>query len=402
MTDFPDFRSRTFLLDHIDKAMGFYHPVALDPSGGFYNVFSNDGAVLDARTRSLVSSCRFLFIHANAYRLFGRTENRDAARHGLQFLLEQHRIPQTLGYRWQFDFEQGKRSKEDSRNITYGFSFVVLAFASALKAGLPEAAGWLDEVVEVMEHRIYEPEAGLYADEASADWAITRAYRGQNANMHACEAMLAAYEATGKTWYLDRADDIAHAISVRQASLAPLDQVWEHFKPDWSLDADYNFNDNADGYRPWGYLAGHQTEWSKLLLMLDRHRPTDWHVERARSLFDRTLAAVWDEEHGGMLYSYGHDGRIYDDSKQQWVHAETIAAAAHLAAKTGDQCYWNWYDRLWRFIWQNFADHTHGGWYRALKADNTLATAERGIPEPDYHNMGACAEILTLIDDIRP
>jgi len=398
MTDLPDFRSRAFLLDQIEEAMRFYHPAACDPAGGFFHVLSNEGAVLDARTRSLVSSCRFVFIHANAYLLFGRSEYREAARHGLAFLLEHHRVPLTRGYRWQFDFERGERSGEDRRNITYGLSFVVLAFAMALKAGLPEAAAWLDEMVETMERRLYEPAAGLYADEASADWSQVRPYRGQNANMHACEAMLAAYEATGRTFYLDRADSIAHAVAVRQAGLSPLGQVWEHFKADWSLDPDYNRDDHCDGYRPWGYLAGHQTEWAKLLLMLDRHRPSAWHAGRACELFDAALSLVWDEERGGMLYSYGHDRAIYDRSKQQWVHAETLAAAAHLAAATGDVRYWDWYDRLWAFVWRHFVDHGRGGWFRALNTDNSLASHERGIPEPDYHNMGACAEILAVLD----
>jgi mannose/cellobiose epimerase-like protein (N-acyl-D-glucosamine 2-epimerase family) len=35
--------------------------------------------------------------------------------------------------------------------------------------------------------------------------------------MHACEAMLAAFEATGEARYLHRAETLAHNITVRQA-----------------------------------------------------------------------------------------------------------------------------------------------------------------------------------------
>lgn len=378
--------------------MAFYHPCGLDPAGGFYHVFSNDGTVIDRQTRSLVSSCRVLFIHATAYLLFGKAEHRDAARHALDFLTQHHRDPLTRGYRWQFAFTPEGRTAEDARNVTYGFSFAVLAFATALRIGLSEAAGWLEEVVATMERRLYDPAHGLYADEAAADWSRVGCYRGQNANMHACEAMLAAFEATGKTWYLDRADSIAHAVSVRLAALAPLGQVWEHYQTDWSLAPDHNRDDHSDGYRPWGYLSGHQTEWAKLLLMLDRVRPAAWHTDRARSLFDRAMELAWDAKRGGILYSYGHDGAVYDSSKQQWTHAETLAAAAHLAVRIGDAQYWDWYDRIWAFVWTHLVDHTHGGWFRALDADNRLVTAERGIPETDYHNIGACAEILRCLD----
>jgi hypothetical protein len=57
----PDFRNRNFLLDHVRQTMAFYHPRAIDPRGGFYHFFKDDGKVYDAVTRHLVSSTRFIF-----------------------------------------------------------------------------------------------------------------------------------------------------------------------------------------------------------------------------------------------------------------------------------------------------------------------------------------------------
>ena len=59
-----------------------------------------------------------------------------------------------------------------------------------------------------MERRFWLPDHGLYADEATPDWQL-QPYRGQNANMHATEACLAAYEATGERRFLDRAELVA-------------------------------------------------------------------------------------------------------------------------------------------------------------------------------------------------
>ena len=84
-------------------------------------------------------------------------------------------------------------------------------------------------------------------------------------------------------------------------------------------------------FRPWGFQPGHQTEWAKLLLILDRHRPEAWHLKRARELFDRALELSWDDEHGGMVYGFDPDGRFYDEDKYFWVQAESLAAAALLA-----------------------------------------------------------------------
>ncbi len=79
----PDFRSPAFLRAHIAETMAFYHPRAIDPAGGFFHYFRDDGSVYDARHRHLVSSTRFVFNYAMAYREFGNAEYLQAVHHGL-------------------------------------------------------------------------------------------------------------------------------------------------------------------------------------------------------------------------------------------------------------------------------------------------------------------------------
>ena len=54
----PDFHRRQALLDHVRHTLSFYHPRAIDPSGGFYQFLKDDGTVFDKHTRHLVSSTR--------------------------------------------------------------------------------------------------------------------------------------------------------------------------------------------------------------------------------------------------------------------------------------------------------------------------------------------------------
>jgi len=56
----PDFRSPAMLTAHIADTMKFYHPHCIDPSGGFYQFFMDDGAIYDRTTRHLVSSTYYL------------------------------------------------------------------------------------------------------------------------------------------------------------------------------------------------------------------------------------------------------------------------------------------------------------------------------------------------------
>jgi mannose/cellobiose epimerase-like protein (N-acyl-D-glucosamine 2-epimerase family) len=384
------YRSPEFLSAGIRSIVGFYYPVSVDHEhGGFINQLLDDGTIFDRETKHLVGTCRFIYNFATAGKLFGDDTLIEAARHGLRFLQRAHR--QADGsYAWVLRLTE----LADATRHTYGHAFVLLAAAAARKAGIQSAAALLDETWELLERHFFEPAAGLYIDEiAPGDWSAVSPYRGQNANMHMCEAMIAAFEATGEARYLDRADGIARRICLDLASPEPL--IWEHYRTNWSPDFEFNRDNPKDLFKPYGYLPGHFTEWAKLLLILDRHRPADWRLPRARMLFDTALARSWDGANGGMAYSFSPDGKILDTDRYYWVIAESFAAAALLASRTGEESYWTWYDSLWAYADAHFVDHRYGGWYRVLDASGRKYSNEKSpAAKTDYHPLGACYEVL--------
>ncbi|MDQ2696272.1 MAG: AGE family epimerase/isomerase [Pseudomonadota bacterium] len=392
--DNPDFRDPAFLLRHIETIMAFYHPRCIDrDSGGFFQHFRDDGSIYDAATRHLVSSTRFVFNYAMAARCFGRNDYQDVVRHGLAFLRDRHRNPVTGGYAWILRGDQVL----DATNHCYGLAFVVLAYATAVKAGIDAACAWLEEAYELMERHFWSAADGLYRDEISPDWRTASPYRGQNANMHSCEALLAAFEATGEAKYLDRAHTLARRICVDQAAKAD-GLIWEHYDQHWEVDWDYNRDNPKHLFRPWGFQPGHQTEWAKLLLILERHRPEDWLLPKARELFDRALDKAWDHDYGGICYGFAPDGGICDGDKYFWVQAESFAAAALLAQRSGEARYWDWYDRIWDYSWTHMIDHQYGAWYRILDRQNRKYDDKKSpAGKTDYHTMGACYEVLNVV-----
>ncbi len=388
----PDFRDPDVLRQHIADILAFYRPHVIDPAGGCFHYFRDDGSVYERDHRHLVSSTRFVFNFAMAAREFDSDEYRALARHALRYLRSHHRDAATGGYAWTIRAGQpGDRS-----NHAYGVGFVLLACASALKAGIEEARPYLEETWSLLESRFWDADAGLYRDEASADWVFSD-YRGQNANMHLCEAMIAAWEATGERRYLDRALLLADHMTRRQAARAG-GLVWEHYDRDWNVDWDYHRDNPRHLFKPWGFQPGHQAEWAKLLLLLDRHVDADWLLPTARHLFDTALDRAWDAEHGGIVYGFDPDGVVCDDDKYFWVQAESLAAAALLHARTGDAAYAGWYDRIWAYAWQHFVDHEHGAWYRILDRRNQRYSDEKSpAGKTDYHTMGACYEVLNVL-----
>jgi mannose/cellobiose epimerase-like protein (N-acyl-D-glucosamine 2-epimerase family) len=308
------YRDREFLLAHIQHTLAFYAPNVLDPSGGFFHFLRDDGSIYDRTTRHLVSSCRYVFNYAMAHRQFGDAQHLEYARHGLKFLRDAHWDAHNEGYDWELEWRDGHKRTLDGTRHCYGLAFVLLAYAHAYMAGIEEAKPMIAATFDLMEHRFWDAAAGLYADEATPDWHVST-YRGQNANMHTTEALLAAYEATGHLVYLDRAERVATNMTIRQAKLSQ-SLVWEHYHADWSVDWHYNEEDSSNIFRPWGFQPGHQTEWAKLLLILERHRPLPWLLPRAIELFDAAMTYAWDNDHGGLYYGFGpDDNRKYSDEK---------------------------------------------------------------------------------------
>jgi len=394
MSSYPDFRDPAVLRDQLRKEIAFFHPRSVDPAGGFYHYMEDDGRLYDAGRRHLVNSSRMVFCYALAYRMDPREEYRDAVRHGLRFLDEAHRQPAGT-YAWVLQDGQ----VADNMQHCYGLAFVLLAQAHALRVGVEEARTQLHRTFARMEQLFWREQDGLYADEATVDDKVS-SYRGQNANMHSCEALIAAYEATGEVRFLHRAERIAHNITQRQAAFGQ-GWIWEHYREDWTPDWDYNKDDPANMFRPWGFQPGHMTEWAKLLLLLERHgahlqHGTEWLLPRSRELFDAAASRAWDGEHGGFVYGVAPDMRFCDTDKYFWVQAETLATAALLAQRTGEPQYWDWYEKTWRYSWDHMIDHQHGGWYRILRRDN----AQYGLQRPPhgksdfYHPMGALLESL--------
>jgi glucose-6-phosphate isomerase len=397
----PAFGERAFLREHALWVMRFYGEQAIDPSGGLYHYFLDDGRVYDRVQRHLVSATRFVVTHALAFELSGLPVYQKRCTHALRFQQQAFHDPEDGGYQWTLHWRDNAATPQDRTRHMYGLAFVMLAAARAAQAGAEGALRVLHDSFELAEQHFWEPTAQLYSDEATPGWVVAP-YRGQNANMHACEALIAAFEATQERRFIERAEALAHGITVRLAAHTG-GGIWEHHRADWSPDWDYNRHDRSNIFRPWGYQPGHFTEWSKLLCQLDAHLPQAWHLPRAVALFDRAWSAAWDPLHGGMHYGFAPDGSICDPAKYHWVQAETMAAAALLALRTGEARFRQAYHQQWQYCWQHFVDHRQGAWFRILTADNFNVTREKSpAGKVDYHDIGACFDVWRALGAAGP
>ena len=386
---YPDFESTEFLKDHLQKVLNFYRGRALDPRGGFFHGFEDDGTLFDKDFKHLVSSCRFIFNFAGAYCREGNPEDLALAEHGLQFLTSAHKMSDGF-YAWELTGGQ----VSDGRAMAYGHAFVLFAAAHALQAGLASARSVLDEVWSLLEQHFWEPSQGAYLDELGWPKRVPDSYRGQNANMHMCEACLAAWKATSEEKFLDRAERLAQKFALELADLHG-GLVWEHYTQDWLPDMEYHKDQPDDLFKPWGFQPGHQVEWARLLLSLLEIRPQSWYQDRAETLYKNGMKDGRDADYGGVFYGFAPDGETCAPTKYFWVQAESIATAWRLFWLTEKPDYRDDYLQFWRYAWDHFVDHQHGAWFRILSREGQKIDRLKSPPgKTDYHVLTVCWDIL--------
>ena len=182
--------------------------------------------IYDADTRHLVSSTRFVFNYAMAVRRFG-----DPAYLGGR--PPRRRLP-----------ARGPSQPGDRRLCLARWAPATRSWTAPTTAtGWPSSCWPTPRRWKPASRRPRPSRGNLAADGAAflveAGRALPRRdqrrladvspYRGQNANMHSCEAMLAAFEATGEAKYLDRADAARRARHDRPRRPQADGLVWEHY-----------------------------------------------------------------------------------------------------------------------------------------------------------------------------
>lgn len=286
--DRPDHRH--WLLRDADRQFAFFR--ASLGSGPGFRTLDLEGRPLPDDTQELHTTTRLVHSYALG-NLLGAPGAGQIVDHGIGYLRSHHRDPDHGGYVWALD-ESGV---SDGRKLAYGQVFVLLAGASAMQAGHPDAAALIEDVCTALDRHFWEEDTGLFCDEFNRDWTPFSTYRGMNANMHGVEALLTAYETTGRSVFLSRAGRILDFFINR---IAP-NEGWrlpEHYTGDWRVDRGYSGNPM---FRPAGTTPGHSFELGRLLLQYWdlTGRPDDGSPARARRLIEQALTDAWQEDRGG-------------------------------------------------------------------------------------------------------
>ncbi len=335
--------------------------------GGFAWLDDDGTPELD-RPVELWITCRMTHVYSLGD-LLGRPGCSALADHGVEALHGRFRDRGHGG--WYAKVGAGGPTTTDK--TAYEHAFVVLAGASATAAGRPGGRELLDDALSVLLDRFWDDDFGMVVEQWDESFSMLDSYRGVNANMHSVEALLSAADVLGDASLRDRALRILTRV-VHELAASHAWRIPEHFDESWTPILDYNVDEPAHPFRPYGATIGHWLEWARLAIHLHAalgDEAPDWLLDDARSLFDAAVREGWAVDGAdGFVYTVDWSGRPVVRERMHWVAAEATAAAAALHAATGDPSYGEWYETWWKHIQECFRDPERGSWHHELSPTN--------------------------------
>lgn len=379
---------RRWLDSEADRLFDF-GVASVDPKGGF-GWLTDTGERDVKRDTELWITCRMTHVYAIAT-LLGRPGAAALVDHGVTALVG----------RFHDDTNRGWYSAVGAQGVTndakeaYGHAFVILAASSAAAAERPGARELLDDALAISEERFWDDEAGMSRDTFTCDWKEAEDYRGINANMHVVEAYIAASDVTGNLRWARRALRIVE----RAVNTYARENEWrlpEHFTREWEPLLEYNKDDRAHPFRPYGATVGHAFEWARLTVQLAATiqqagmSAPDWMVPAARALYDNGVSEGWNVDGArGFVYTTDWDGKPVVHERMHWVAAEAIGAAATLWRRTGRDEYAEQYRDWWDFVASHHIDRAAGSWWHELGPDNAVSRSVWKGKADIYHAVQA-------------
>ncbi len=360
-----------------------------DPIGGF-GWLDNDGAIDSSRDAELWITCRMTHVYSLSH-LMGRPGDAALVDHGVSALQDRFRDEKFGGW-----FSTvGRDGPADDSKSAYAHAFVILAASSAVAAARPGARDVLDHALDVSEERFWDEEAGMVRESFSRDWSVEEDYRGLNANMHTVEAYLAASDVTADLRWLRRALRILE----RAVDGFGRQNGWrlpEHFASDWTPRTDYNIDDPAHKFRPFGATIGHSFEWARLTVQAASATEQagmaapEWMIPAARALYATAVGEGWEPDGApGFVYTVDWSGAPVTRERMHWVAAEAIAAAAALYRRTRVDEYAEHYRRWWEYVGAFHLDRERGSWRHERGVDGAPSQSVwQGKPDI-YHAVQA-------------
>ena len=358
-------------------------------TGGF-GYLDSDGRVDPSKPLEAWINCRMTQVFGLA-ELTGIASGRSQVEHGVNGLLDLFYDREHDGF---FNAVDRNGAPINTEKLAYDQMFVLLAASTAVKVGVPRASELFEKIDRLIDDKFWDQNYRMMHNNWNQDFSVLDTYHGINSNMHAVEALVAAYEVTLDDKYRTRAFEICE----RAVNHFAKDLDWllpEHFDEAWNVDAEYNKDHPADPFKPYGVTIGHLFEWARLALQLKLIAPAGldlaWIDQGAAGLYEVAKKFGWSADGSdGFIYTMDWQKRPVVTARMHWVAAEAVMSAYTLWHFTKKSEFMADYNAWWSYIDSYVIDKEAGSWRHELDSDQKVVTATWPGKPDIYHAFNAC------------
>ncbi len=378
-----------FLRAEADALVDFSKNAYLE-NGGF-GYLGQDGHVDLSKPLETYIQCRMIQVFALSH-LLGFSDTKELVAHGVAGLLDKFQDKIHGGFHNAVASDGAPLVGE---KLAYDHAFVLLAATAAKACGSPRADELFNTIDAIIDKYFWDSEFGMVRNSWNNEFTVLSEYRGINSSMHSLEAFAAAFDVTGNTKYRDRAFQICK----RAIDDFAKNNDWmlpEHFNSKWEIDKEFNINNPADPFRPYGVTIGHLFEWSRLTLQLiplmaGTDADLSWIESAAINLYEIAKRIGWSPDGDpGFVYTVDWDAKPIVRSRMFWVPAEAAMTAYALFDFTGNANYLDDHETWWSYIDKYVKDKSQGSWFHELDPQQRV-TSQTWSGKPDtYHALNAC------------
>lgn len=392
----------TLLLENI---LPFWYPEAIDEEDGGYRLNHDpESRWRGPSDKALVTQARTVWFFSRVFNSpYGRPEHLEAARHGFRFLKDSMWDHDHGGFFWSVSHD-GSHAVEPHKHL-YGQSFGLYALAEYVRASRdPEAVALAEELFALLETRAHDEEYGGYLELFPRNWSLDPADQptvrsmgsgqgfGQklmNTHLHLMEAMTTYYDVTRDDRVRRRLIELI-LIESNAVVRKDLGACTDRYERDWTpLDEE---RDRRVSY-------GHDIEnvWLLIEACDIAGLPNGPFLDLYATLFAYSLEHGWDGDRGGFYYTGPFREAADNRSKSWWVQAEGMVSGLFMHRLTGDERYYEVFEKTLQFIVDEQADWEHGDWHAAV-GEGARPQGKSGPWKSPYHNGRAVLECLELLD----
>lgn len=338
-------------------------------TGGFIDRLTSDGCADRLAPRRVFVQARQIYCFAKAAKIGWYPQGREIALKALEHLLTKAKSPDGKPGFVHVLAHDG--SILDPLRDSYDHAFILLALATVYSLDRDaEIRAEIDMLCEYLDSQLRSPHGGVL------EGLPPSMPRRQNPQMHLFEAMIAAFDATHDTVFLNWAQDffalfMAHLYDKKKKVLG------EYFEADWSR------------IEPVSVEPGHQAEWVWLLKGFERI--TGCPTGRFRAELLASALRYRDKATGCLVDEGNAAGEIKRHSQRCWPQTE-IAKAWIAQAESGEAGAAGEARAALLRLERYYLSHpVAGGWYDQFDREGNLLIPT--IPASSfYHVLCAVAE----------